>query len=52
MSNAINEPAVPYWGKEYLDWNDKPDQTEEAVIQTIFDAAGKARELSKAASAQ
>lgn len=52
MANAINEPAVPYWGKEYMDWNDKAGQTEEAVIQTIYDAADVARRLSKAASAQ
>ena len=52
MAFAKNEPAVPYWGKEYMDWNDKPDQTADAVIGTIQSAAQKALELSKEAAAQ
>ena len=49
-ANAKDEPAVPYWGLEYMNWNDDPNQTEEKVIGTIMEASGKAAELSKLAA--
>jgi len=49
-ANSRNEPAVPYWGLAYMDWNDKEGQTAEAVIATMMEAAGRAAAMSKEAA--
>lgn len=48
LVDAKDEPAVPYWGMEYMNWNDQKDQTMDAIVFTIMSASGKAAKLSKA----
>lgn len=52
IGDVKDEPAVPYWGLEYMAWNDDPSQTEEGVLGTIRKASARAAELSKLAAAQ
>lgn len=50
--SASDEPAVPYWGIEYMDWNDAPGRTEGAVIEALLSASSQAQKLAEAAASR
>jgi hypothetical protein len=49
-TSKTDQPAVPYWGTAYMEWNDKPGQTQDAVIGALRKAAGEALALAKQAA--
>jgi hypothetical protein len=44
-TSNTDQPQVPYWGAAYREWNDKPGQTQDAVIGALRNAAGEALTL-------
>jgi hypothetical protein len=50
-TSRTDKPAVPYWGAAYMEWNDKPGQTQDAVIGALRNAASEALVLAKQAAA-
>lgn len=38
--------AVPYWGRELMEWNDAPGRSEEEVIDAFTTASNRASNLS------
>jgi hypothetical protein len=41
--------AVPYWGRNLMDWNDKPGRTKSEVLKAFKNASNLALKLSKEA---
>lgn len=38
---------VPYWGRNFMEWNDTPERKKEDVIDALRSAANLAEQLSK-----